>query len=167
MTATRSVPAQPPAVMGSRRIACLLGIMAVFLLVGPPAGALVFMLTVALMGMGAQADLAGLTWVALFAMIYAMPLSYLIGAGPALLSGAVVGVRQAYFGRVTWLLALMIGLGVGVAVSVSTAQPVLPRTGSEDDPAFVPVMIVTCAAATMVCWLVIRGWYLPRGKVEA
>jgi len=142
-----------------QRLLCFVSIVLVFMLVGPPIGALVFMLTVALTAMGPNVDLAGLFWVGLFAMIYAVPVSYLIGVGPAAISGVVIGVRQAFFGPLSWWAAALIGLAVGVAMTVLAAQPLLPRAGGEDSPATVPVMLVTCLAATFACWTLVRAWH--------
>ena len=53
-----------------------LAIVLVFVLIGPPVGAFIFMLAIAAANM-TNPDLAGLSWVAIFALLYGFPLSYL------------------------------------------------------------------------------------------
>lgn len=137
-----------------KRAGCVLAVVLVFVLLGPPVGALVFMLTTALIGFGKGVDLAGLTWVALFAVIYAVPFSYLIGVVPAAAAGLLVGVRQAYFGPATAFYAAGAGLLVGICLLWMSGQ----RIGSGSD-ASTPVMLATCFVSTLVCWTVVRGWH--------
>jgi hypothetical protein len=145
------------------RVRRLLAIVLVFILCGPPVGALVFMLAVAVVGMGNQADLGGLTWVALFAIIYAIPFGYLIGFTPALAAGLIVGVRQAFFGPATWWFALGAGLAVGVGFQLATGQPLLPPADTDMNMREQgPIMILTCACSTLVCWSLVRGWYFAQ-----
>jgi hypothetical protein len=143
-----------------RRIGRMFAILLTFILVGPPIGAMMFMLVVALIGMGERADLAGLTWVALFSLIYAIPFGYLIGVGPAAAAGLLVGIRQAFFGRMRWYFAAATGILVGIGFQVGTGQRVLP---SGDDVAAMrlqgPIMIATCLVATLFCWAIVRNWY--------
>jgi hypothetical protein len=142
------------------RLRRLFGILGVFILIGPPLGAMVFMLTIALVGLGHDADLAGLTWIGVFALFYGIPFGYLIGIWPAAAAGILIGLWQAFIGRSTVWLALAAGLLVGVGFQVATGQPVLP---SGDDTTTAreqgPIMIATCVAATLVCWLIVRTWH--------
>jgi hypothetical protein len=149
------------------RVARLISIVLVFMVVGPPVGAMVFMLTVALIGLGARADLQGLTWVAMFAVIYAVPFSYLIGVGPAAAAGLIVGIRQTYFGRVRWWFALAAGIVVGVGFLLLTGQPLM-RFGDEAGALreHSAVIVLTCLGATMVCWAIVRNWYMAPPRVE-
>ena len=135
------------------RVRRLIAIVLVFIVVGPPVGALAFFLSVGLIGMGLKADLAGLTWIGLFALIYAVPLSYMIGVGPAAAVGLLVGIRQAWFGAIRWPFALAIGLAAGVGFLLLSGQPVIPRFGGDTtQPVHVPVMVTTCLSATLACW---------------
>jgi hypothetical protein len=147
-------PAQPTILA---RIGRVLGIMLIFVVVGPPIGGIVFMMTTALIGFVEKADLSGLTWIALLAVIYAAPLSYLIGTLPAAAAGLLVGLWQAFVGPVTWLHALAAGLVVGLAVIVLTGQ----RLGADGNVSM-PVILITCLVPTLVCWLIVRGWHIAR-----
>jgi hypothetical protein len=141
------------------RVTRALAILIVFLLVGPPVGALVFFLTIALFGMGQKVDLAGLGWIGLFALIYGVPLSYLIGIGPAAVAGLVVGIRNAFFRPATWAFAILTGLGVGIGLLLMSGQQLIPPTASGTEyPISNPILIVTCFVSTMVCWLIVKQW---------
>lgn len=151
-----------------KRVSCVVAIVLVFLFIGPPVGALAFMLTTALIGMGAKVDLAGLSWIGLFALIYAAPLSYLIGAGPAAIGGLVVGIRQAFFGPVTWPMALLTGAGLGAGFLLLSGQSLASVVSNSEQRDYLVIMVVTCLAATMVCWGIVRNWHFgPRGRAEA
>ena len=141
------------------RIWRLITIVLVFIIVGPPVGAIAFVLSTALIGMGMKVDPAGLTWIGLFALIYAVPLSYLIGAGPAAAVGLLVGVRQAFFGAIRWPYALAIGLASGLALLVLSGQPMIPFSGNNaSHPVHIPAMISVCLSATLACWAIVRNW---------
>ena len=86
------------AIANPRRVWRVVAIMWIFIIVGPPVGTMFFMLLTALLGMGKGADLAGLSWVALLALIYGLPFGYFIGIWPAAATGLAVGIRQVYFG---------------------------------------------------------------------
>jgi hypothetical protein len=134
-----------------------LAILIVFVLVGPPVGALVFFLTMALFGMGQKVDLAGLGWIGLFALIYGVPFSYLIGIGPAAVAGLAIGIRDAFFRTATWAFAILTGLGVGVGLLVMSGQQLFPPTVSGTEyPISNPVLLVTCFLSTMFCWFIVR-----------
>jgi len=151
-----------------KRVSCVIAVLLVFVFVGPPVGALAFMLTTALVGMGAKVDLAGLSWIGLFALIYAAPLSYLIGAGPAAIGGLVVGIRQAFFGPVTWPIALLVGAGLGIGFLLMSGQSLSSVLSSIEQRDYLLIMVATCLAATMVCWSIVRNWHFgPRGRAEA
>jgi hypothetical protein len=142
------------------RLRRLIAIVLVFMAVGPPVGAMAFMLSGALVGMGMKVDLAGLTWIGLFALIYAVPLSYLMGIGPAAAVGLLVGIRQAYFGAITWPFAIAIGLAAGAGFLLLSGQPMIPRSGDDAvQPVHVPVIVATCLSGTFVCWAIVRKWY--------
>jgi hypothetical protein len=138
----------------SSRLARVLGIVMVFVLLGPPVGAIVFMTTTALTGMAKGGDVSGLGWIALFALIYAAPFSYFVGIVPAAAAGLLMGIRQAYFGRASWAYAVAVGLVTGFGTLFLTGQQL-----SIDNNASVPVILATCLIPTLVCWLVVRGWY--------
>ncbi len=158
----------PPSPSRGRRISCAVAIFLVFVFVGPPVGALAFMLSIALIGMGLKVDLAGLSWIGLFAMIYAVPLSYFIGIGPAAVGGLVVGIRQAFYGSIRWPVAMLIGLGIGIGVMILSGKSMPPGLTDTEHPDYLPVMVITCFIATMVCWAIVRTWHFgPQGRAEA
>jgi hypothetical protein len=143
--------AQPGSLARAARAA---GIVLVFVLIGPPVGGLVFMISTALVGLGRDADVAGLTWVALFALIYAVPLSYFAGVVPAAAAGLLVGIRQAFFGPANWIYAVCVGLAIGAAMLVLSGQHLF------DNDAPMAIILATCLVPTLVCWLIVRGWHL-------
>jgi hypothetical protein len=149
------------------RVRRLIAIVAVFIAVGPPVGALAFILSTALIGMGMKVDLAGLTWIGLFALIYAVPLSYMIGVLPAGAVGLLVGIRQAWFGAISWPFALGIGLAAGAALLLLSGQPVIPRAGSDTvQPVHMPILFATCLSATLACWAIVRKWVFESVSVS-
>jgi hypothetical protein len=134
-----------------------LAVFIVFVLVGPPVGALIFFLTIALLGMGQNFELAGLGWIGLFALIYGVPFSYLIGIGPAAVAGLAIGIRDAFFRKATWAFAILTGLGVGVGLVVMSGQQLIPPTVSGNEyPTSNPVLLVTCFLSTIFCWFIVR-----------
>ena len=114
-----AMPAEPTL---GKRLRCLAAIVTIFVVFGPPVGALTFMLSIAVIGMGSNVDLIGLSWIGLFALIYAAPLSYFLGAGPAAAGGLIFGVRQAFFGPVIWPVAALIGVGLGIGFLVMSGH---------------------------------------------
>jgi hypothetical protein len=142
-----------------KRVLRLLAITFIFVLVGPPVGAMTFALVTALIGMGGKPEAGSLFVVAAFAMIYAVPLSYLFGIGPAFLAGGLVGLWLAFFGPMRWFAAVIAGLVVGLLMQLMTGQAMLAQTGDATLP---PVLAIICAVATMACWAIVRGWHLPR-----
>lgn len=126
-----------------RGIGRALAVTLVFVAVGPPIGAITFFISVALIGMGRNVDLAGLGWIGLFALIYGVPMSYLIGSLTAAGTGAILGLGRAFLGWASWTPAVLTGLGIGILVS-TTAMHV--------DLTFVGV----CLIPTLACWWLAR-----------
>jgi len=136
------------------RLARVFGITMIFVLLGPPVGAVAFMTSTALIGIVRGGDVSSLGWIALFALIYAAPFSYFVGTIPAAAAGLLLGIRQAYFGRASWAYAVAVGLLVGFGTLFLTGQQL-----SIDNDAPVPIILATCLVPTLVCWLVVRGWF--------
>ena len=146
----------------AERVARMFGIAWIFLVAGPPIGTLFFLTMTAIVGMGKGADLAGLTWVALFSVIYGLPFGYMIGATPALVAGFAIGIRQAWFGPATIWFARATGLLTGVGLLVMTGQPLWPTAESETDVTqFSAPFLVTATFCTLCCWAMVRHWHLP------
>ena len=145
-TAETSVPLSPPL---SQRLRRVLAVMLVFFLVGPPVGAMVFMLATAVVGLGVKTDLSSLLLVGAFSMIYAVPLSYLVGAGPALMTGAGIGLWLAFLGRMTWPFAVLAGLIAGMVLLSMSIAGFPPQNELFNAPA-VPVMQLH-VPPTLIC----------------
>ncbi len=147
-----------------RRLLRVVAVALVFVVVGPPVGGLVFMPAVALAALGSEAEMSSMLIITAFGLIYAVPFSYFIGALPAALTGCFVGAWLAFFGRMTLLPALATGAGAGfVMASLSDRELLFSATGPIDLRAL-PTM-ASCLAATVVCWLVVRGWYFSQPVV--
>ncbi len=147
-----------------RRLLRVLAVVLVFVAVGPPVGGLVFMPAVALAALGSEAEMSSLLIITAFGLIYAVPFSYFIGALPAALTGCFVGVWLAFYGRMTLLPALATGAGAGfLMASLSDRELLFSATGPIDRQA-VPIM-ASCLVATVVCWLIVRGWYFSQPVV--
>lgn len=131
----------------------VLAVLAVFVVAGPPIGAIAFFLFVSLIGMGRGVDIAGLGWVGLFALIYGVPLSYLIGVVPAAVAGGILGLGRACLGWSGWLPAMLTGFGIGIGLQLLSGQP-LPglEAATTSDGAKNALMIGVCVAATLACW---------------
>ena len=75
-------------------------------------------------------------------------------------------VRQAFFGPVIWPVAALIGVGLGIGFLVMSGHSLPSMLTDSEQPEHVPVMVVTCFAATMACWAIVRGWHLPPRAVK-
>ena len=145
--ARRSIP--------SRVVRVLLTVL-IFVAVGPPVGAMFFMLSVALVGLGRDVDLGGLVWIGLFSLIYAVPLSYLLGAVPAAASGFLVGLKRELSGTVGWRFALVAGAIVGLGLVIISGQSFRPASTESGPPSNV-ILAATCLFSTVFCWAVERN----------
>lgn len=144
----------------SARIGRLLAIVIVFAAVGPLVGALVLVALVTAIGLQdvpEQSDLHALT---LVGFAFALAVSYWLGAAPAAAAGAVIGIRQAFFGRSTWPMALAVGLILGV-VMLDRSGELSSAAGADPNalPGSSAVIMLACLIPTMVCWALVRPWY--------
>jgi len=89
-------------------------------------------------------------------MGFGMVVSYVIGGIPAGMAGALVGIKQIYFGGASRRFALAIGVLSGFWVVAYNGK--LPLTG--DTWKAVAVFCVVTTSATFVCWRIVRFWYL-------
>jgi len=140
---------------GSDRALILLKVVACFALLGPPLGALVFfaLISAAIGRMGA--DPGGPLAVFGFLSLFGLPLSYLVGAMPAALTGAVVGLWQAFRGRMSFPFAAAVGLGCGLIVAGAGRWQVYDLDpGQRADLALI---LLTCLIPTLICWYVTRN----------
>ena len=138
------------AIANPRRVWRVVAIMWIFIIVGPPLGTIFFMLLTALLGMGKGADLAGLSWVALFALIYGLPFGYFIGIWPAAATGLAVGIRQVYFGGARLWFAVLAAILVSIGFLLATGQSEECKIPSGPD--------MTAAQMVADVKRVTRGW---------
>lgn len=142
------------------KLRCLAQVLLVFLLLGPPIGALTFILSVGAIGQVTTGDLSGLAWIGLFALIYGVPISYLIGGVPAGIAGLILGVGRAWLGWAGWRYALAVGALVGVGVFVATGQPIFPNSGAQGPAIHSNLLLAaTCFVATLICWRIVASLF--------
>jgi hypothetical protein len=143
----------------TERLLRALAVVAVFILLGPPLGALAFFLTIGAINLGHGVLPEDLFTIGLFALIYGVPLSYMIGAAPAALAGLAVGSWQSCRGRVTFLGALLIGLLTGIGLAMFSETRVFPSASAEASELVIGgVLVATCLIPTVLCWLIVRRW---------
>ncbi len=140
-----------------RRLTDLLKVLGVFAVLGPPLGAMTFFAGLSLYGASESGDYAGMTWVFLFGLIYAVPLSYLMGIMPAAAAGLILGAIAVFYRVPGTLLAIAVGLLVGFGMVFSGGRPTLPYAAeSASDYASALLLISTCVVPTVLCWPLAR-----------
>jgi hypothetical protein len=148
------------------RIGRVLAIMVVFAAIGPLVGAAVLVAVLTGMGMRDAVDESQLHVFTLVGFLYAMPLSYWLGTAPAAAAGLAIGIRQAFFGRATWPMALAVGLIVGVVMlGRSGALPARAGDAVDSLSEFSAVIVLACLISTLVCWTLVRGWYVAPSRL--
>jgi hypothetical protein len=152
------------------RVGRLIAIVLVFVLLAPLIGALIWVALVAGIGLPPDPDVTGADrdWVTVLGLIYAVPMSYYFGAVPAAAGGLVIGFWQSFVGRAGWPLALGTGLVVAIVVLDRSGQSAfVARPDRSPFPEYPAVMILACLIPTLLCWGLVRNWYvapaLPRG----
>jgi hypothetical protein len=143
------------------RIARLLATVLVFVVLGPPLGAVIWIGILAALSMPPQMDAAdpSFTWFTLLGLLYAVPMSYFFGAGPAAAAGLVIGLAQSFVGRAGWPLALGTGLVVAVVVLERSNDGALPAVSDRSAlPEYSAIMILACLISTLLCWSLVRSW---------
>jgi len=143
------------------RIGRLIAVVIVFVLIGPPVGALVLVVLVESLGQYGYGDVDGFdrSWLTLLDLVLAVPVSYWYGTVPAAAAGLVIGIRQAFFGRATWPLPLATGFIVALVVLERSGQHPFAMPDDRSFPASAIVMLA-CLVATMACWGLVRSWYV-------
>jgi hypothetical protein len=144
------------------RLGRLIAVVLVFVVLGPPLGAVIWIGVLAGLSIPPDWDGAepGFTWFTLLGLIYAVPMSYFFGTAPAAAAGLVIGLVQSFIGRAGWPLALGTGLVVAVAVIERSGQGTLAATADRSPfPEYPAVMILACLVSTMLCWVLVRSWY--------
>lgn len=140
-----------------RRLTILLKVLGVFLLIGPPVGALTFFVGMGVYGVSQTGDFAGMWWLSLFGLIYGVPLSYLIGIAPAAAAGFILGATAALHHVPGLLFSTATGFFVGLWMVYAGGRPIAPPS-TETASDYVPVvlLIATCLVATVLCWAIAR-----------
>ncbi len=128
-------------------------VLLIFVLVGPPVGAIVFLAMLAVW-IGKSSDPGAIGAVFAFMTLYGVIFSWFIGGLPAVLTGLFFAIWQTFIGRTGWTLAAVVGIVAGLALLV-VAGDVAQDIG---DPPMIPLYLVTCFAATMACWLLARSF---------
>jgi hypothetical protein len=143
----------------SARLRRCLAIVLIFAVIGPPVGGLVVIYGSEVARLRTAADFMAVTrkFADAFALVAGM--SYVLGTLPALTAGLLIGIRQAFYGAVTWTMALGIGLIVGGAFAIAVVM--VARQSGEAHLFSAPsaVMVIACVVSTMVCWALVRLWY--------
>ena len=136
------------------RLGRAIGIVLVFVAAGPPIGGFALLLFSASLSVISPNLGSELTMPQLGLALTIIFFSYFFGAGPAALVGLTIGIKQAFFGRTTWWLALSLGLVAGAVFTERMgAMNFAPINGA--------LFVLACVIPTMLCWVLVRDWYLP------
>ncbi len=150
-------PPRPPSF--AKRALRTLAVLLLFLVLGPPLGALAFFLSIGLVNLGHGVLPEDLVTIGLFALIYGVPLSYMMGAAPAALAGLAIGLWQGFVGRVALPGAIATGAATGVGLTAYSGTQVWPSSTAEAPELVIAgVLVATCLVPTVLCWLVVRNW---------
>ncbi len=125
----------------------------IFLLVGPPVGAAVFLAMIAVW-VGQSSDPGTVASVFAVLTIYGLLFSWFFGGLPAALTGLVFATWQTFVGPVRATIAAVAGIAAGLLLTFG-AGDIARDIG---DPPMFPLYLVTCLAATMACWLLARSF---------
>ena len=131
----------------------------IFVLVGPPVGAIVFLGMLAVW-LAKGTDPGAVASVFAFLTLYGVLFSWFIGGLPAVLTGLAFAIWQTFIGRARATLAAVAGVCAGLLVSLA-AGDIARDIG---DPPMFPLYLVTCLAATMACWLLARSFVTAGGR---
>jgi hypothetical protein len=154
-----AIPARPST---AARIGRLIAIVLVFVVLGPPIGAVIWVAIVTGIGMPPDWDMAdpGRSWLTLLGLVYAVPMSYFLGAVPAAGAGLLIGITQSFIGRAGWPLALGTGLVVAIVVLERSGEGTLAASPDQNPfPEYPAVMILACLIPTLLCWALVRNRY--------
>jgi hypothetical protein len=153
MNGAPSMPARP-----AHPIRRLAAIALIFLVVGPPIGAILMVGGTELVRVGSVGETRELfRWIVKYpVLIFGM--GYVIGGLPAVFAGLLVGARQVFYGGATWLWALASGLAAGVALVAFLFVSVGSR--SDDMHLISPqsaAVLLVCVLPTFACWAIVRA----------
>jgi len=144
-----------------RSIGRFAGIVVVFVVVGPPVGALA--VTLLLAAMGLTTGLAADGWldqgrfavgVMLLGLVFGLPISYTVGTVPAALVGFATAVWDARTGSISPYVALGAALVLGVLAASRASGLVSAPEGERAAQIAIPLVHM---AAAWLCWLLARA----------
>ena len=99
---------------GGGRILRFTAIVLVFALLGPAIGGFSLIAMLAAISLGINASPSDLATIATFGMLYGAVVAYFFGLVPAVVVGLIMALWQELIGRVTWTVALGVGLAAGL-----------------------------------------------------
>ena len=145
-----AAPRYAPSV--SMRLVQLLLIVLIFTLVGPVVGTIVITTMMGLIS-GTASGIPGAIILGLLTGA-----AFVLGAVPAAIAGALIGLKQAWFGGSGWRFALGAGALVGLGQEIHVHGGFIPA-GNER---FIGVPFVVCTVSTLACWRVVKTWSFLR-----
>lgn len=137
------------------------GIVAVFVVFGPPVGALA--VTLLLAALGLSSGFAADGWldqgrfalgVMLLGLVFGLPISYLVGAAPAVLVGLTTAAWDARRGSISLHVALGAALALGVLAALQPASLISASEGERVAQVAIPLAHL---AAAGLCWRLARA----------
>jgi hypothetical protein len=148
-------PPQAPATAEHGRLLVVVGTALGFLLLGPPIGVITYlggMIVADIATTVGDVNLRPLLGLPIL-LLFAIPLSYVFGALPALAAGLLIGLWQAFRGKLVWPAVAALGLAIGGIISF-TGLLNLQELGE----APLAVVLATCCAPTLICWYIMRNF---------
>jgi hypothetical protein len=155
-------PAQPSLGTRLRRLAA---IVLVFIVVGPPIGMIVFVLSMIFIAAGMKFNPWVLAGFGLLAKDYAVPV-YLSNLKSAAAIGLLVGIRQAFFGAITWPFAVGGGIAIGLGFVLLSSLSIPPRSDNYVVLTGYATTVAKYLCTTFVCWAIVRNWYFERARAD-
>jgi hypothetical protein len=137
-------------------------IVLVFALLGPAIGGFSLIAMMAAISLGIDASPSDIATMAVFGMVYGAVIGYLVGLVPAVAIGLIVALWQELIGRVTWAVALGVGLAAGLAFLYFIESGRVANLAPADFPQVHAALVLTCVIPTMLCWLVARALFFRR-----
>ena len=138
----------------------LIGVVAIFAGLGPLIGLAVFGTALAARGLVAGKGSDSL-YIIPFFLIYGLLFAHLVGGAYAAAAGLATAAVARWRGRVTWWMALLVGLASWAAWLFFSRGAVLTAPQPADDIMFETLAVH--ALSTMACWRFSVAWAgLPR-----
>jgi hypothetical protein len=147
------------------------GIVAIFALLGPPIGGLT--VAVCFGVMAANSGLVATTWVealrafamtTIFTAVFGLPLSYIVGIGPAAGTGVAVAAWDMRRGVISWLVALGASIVFGT-LAILRADEII---STDEGVRFAQIAIALAHLVSAVaCWAIARAIFgLSRSRTH-